>query len=49
MSNNFSGMKYSSPDQPTRGHEMIQRITSSNPDDRESPFWDENSEFKFIE
>ncbi|XP_059097069.1 spondin-1-like isoform X2 [Tigriopus californicus] len=38
-----SGMRYDSPDQPTNPRSKIQRITSSNPNDPESPFFDETS------
>ena len=40
----FSGMTYLNPrEQPTYPQDVIQRITSSNPNNESSPFWDEHS------
>ena len=38
-----SGLRYDSPNMPTRPRDPIQRITSSNPNNPESPFFDETS------
>lgn len=35
-----SGLRYESPNMPTRPRQPIQRITSSNPNNPESPFYD---------
>ena len=38
-----SGMTYNAPPQVGQHRDTIQPITSGNPDDPQSPFWDENS------